>query len=86
MEEVKKENKEQIKYNKKATLGLILSIVSIFGLGLAGLIGFVLGIVALNQIKHTHEKGRGLAIAAIIIGFVWSFGTGILKRLIEAGF
>lgn len=86
MESIKQENKEEIKYNKQAAIGLILSIVSIFGVGLAGLVGFILGIIALNQIKHTHEEGKGLAIAAIIIGFIWSFGTGILKRLIEAGF
>lgn len=69
-------------YNKTAITGLILSIISIFGLGLVGLIGFILGIVALTQIKHTKERGKGLAIAAIIIGVIWSFGTGILKQLI----
>jgi hypothetical protein len=30
--------------------------------------GFVLGIIALSQIKRTNEKGRGLAIAAIVLG------------------
>jgi len=57
---------EEQKYNKPAIIGLVLSIISVFGLGLAGIAGFILGIVALVQIKHTHEKGRGLAIAAII--------------------
>lgn len=76
----------QQKYNKSAIVGIVLSVVSIFGLGLAGLAGFILGIVALVQIKHTKEKGRGIAIAAIIIGFIWSFVIGILRRLIEAGF
>lgn len=74
------------KYNKSAVFGLVLSIVSIFGVGLAGIIGFILGIVALTQIKHTHEKGKGLAIAAIIVGFIWSFVIGIVRRLVEAGF
>ena len=74
------------KYNKISIIGFVLSIISIFGLGLAGLVGFIMGIVGLNQIKHNHEKGKSLAIAAIIIGFVWSFLIGILKRLIEAGF
>jgi len=81
-----KTDSNNLGYNKLAIIGLILSVVSIFGVGLAGLIGFVLGIIALNQIKHTYKKGKGLAIAAIIIGFIWSFGVGILKRLIEAGF
>ena len=74
------------KYNKSAVIGLVLSIISVFGVGLAGIAGFILGIVALTQIKHTHEKGKGLAIAAIIVGFIWSFVIGIVRRLVEAGF
>lgn len=31
-------------------------------------VSLILGIIALNQIKRTHERGRGLAIASIIIG------------------
>jgi len=73
-------------YNKPALIGFALSIIAFFGVGLAGLVGFILGIVALVQIKHTEEKGKGLAIAAIVIGFIWSFVVGILKRLMEAGF
>jgi hypothetical protein len=38
---------------------------------LGGLISLVFGFVALSQIKRTGERGRGLAIAGIIIGFVW---------------
>lgn len=74
------------KYNRLSVIGFILSLVAIFGLGLAGLAGFILGIVSIVQIKHTKEGGKGLAIAAIIIGFIWSFVTGLLKRLIEAGY
>jgi len=74
------------KYNKSAIIGLILSIIAVFGVGLAGIAGFILGIVALTQIKHTQEKGKGLAIAAIIVGFIWSFVVGILRRLVEVGF
>lgn len=77
---------EEPKYNKPAIIGLILSIIAVFGVGLAGIAGFILGIVALVQIKHTHEKGKGLAIAAIIVGFIWSFVIGIVRRLVEAGF
>ncbi|MDO8452214.1 MAG: DUF4190 domain-containing protein [bacterium] len=68
-------------YNKAAIWGLVLSVISIFGVGLAGLIGLILGIVALVQIKHTSERGKGLAIAAIIIGFIWSFVVGIGRQL-----
>lgn len=85
-EEVIKVDGGNQKYNKPAIIGFVLSIISIFGLGLAGIAGFILGIVALAQIKYKHEKGKGLAIAAIIIGFIWSFVIGILRRLVEAGF
>ncbi|WP_166982768.1 DUF4190 domain-containing protein [Paramicrobacterium fandaimingii] len=49
----------------------VLSIVSFVG----SLIGFsiiaaVLGFVSLSQIKKTGEKGRGLALAAVIIGLI----------------
>ena len=74
------------KYNKPAIIGLVLSIIAVFGVGLAGIAGFILGIIALVQIKHSKEKGKGLAIAAIIVGFIWSFGTGILRKLIETGY
>lgn len=84
--ETNPQKQEESKYNKSAVVGLILSIIAIFGVGLAGIAGFILGIVALTQIKHTHEKGKWLAIAAIIVGFIWSFVVGILKRLVGAGF
>jgi len=74
------------KYNKNAIIGFVLSIVSIFGIGLAGIIAFILGIVALTQIKHTSEKGKGLAIAAIVIGLIWGFFVGILRGFVEAGY
>ena len=82
------ENQQGVKskYNKLSIIGFVLSVISIFGIGLAGLVGFILGIVALTQIKHTKERGKGLAIAAIIIGFIWSFVIGILRRLAEAGY
>ena len=80
-EEKKESGQRSGEYNRLAIGGLVLSIISIFGLGLAGLIGLILGIVALVQIKHTGEKGKGIAIAAIIIGFIWSFVVGIGKQL-----
>ena len=82
----KEELKSAGEYNKSAIIGLVLSIISIFGVGLAGIAGFILGIVALVQIKHTKEKGKAVAIIAIIVGLIWSFGVGILKRLLEAGY
>lgn len=36
----------------------------------AWIAGIALGIVALNQIKHTNQDGRALAIAGIVVGVV----------------
>ena len=38
--------------------------------GIGSIVGIVLGIVALNQIKQTREGGHGLAIAGIAVGGV----------------
>jgi peptidyl-prolyl cis-trans isomerase B (cyclophilin B) len=43
----------------------ILALVAAF---VASVVGVVLGVLALGQIRGTDEAGRGLAVAAIIIG------------------
>jgi Domain of unknown function (DUF4190) len=68
------------KTNQMAIASLVASIIGlVFGfflmflcfIGFAPpLIGIVLGVVALNQIKRSGEQGRGFAIAGIIIGGV----------------
>ncbi|AZZ48101.1 DUF4190 domain-containing protein [Rathayibacter rathayi] len=50
------------RYNVLAIVGFIASFF-------VSLVGIVLGFIALSQIKRTGEKGRGLALAAVIIGF-----------------
>lgn len=52
--------------NTTAKVALVASTVSLFGLG--SLVGVALGVVALNQIGLSGEKGRGLACAAIFVG------------------
>jgi len=47
-----------------------LAIVSLVLAFVAPLIGLVLGFVALSQVKRNGEGGRGLALAAVIIGGV----------------
>ena len=47
------------KYNKSAVIGLVLSIISVFGVGLAGIAGFILGIVVLTPTKHNPKKTKG---------------------------
>lgn len=47
-----------------------LAIVAFIVVFLSNLIGLILGIIALVQVNKTGERGRGLAIAAIVIGAV----------------
>jgi hypothetical protein len=49
----------------------VLSIVGFIFAFLFPPVGFILGIIALSQIKKTNEKGRGLAIAAIVLGAIF---------------
>lgn len=58
------------KWNVCAIIGFILAF-------LFALIGLILSIIGLNQIKRTHEKGRGLAIAGIIISIIMMIGGGV---------
>lgn len=51
---------------KTNTLAIIALVASFF----VSIVGIVLGHIALNQIKTTGEGGRGLAIAALVIGYV----------------
>ncbi|MBT2595996.1 DUF4190 domain-containing protein [Arthrobacter sp. ISL-72] len=37
-----------------------------------GVTGVILGFIALNQIKTTGERGRGLAIAALVVGCAYT--------------
>ena len=48
-------------------LGIPLSFVCFVGI-LIPIVGAVLGVVALSQIKRTNQQGRGLAIAGIVVG------------------
>ena len=36
--------------------------------GLGSIVGIVLGVIALNQIKQTGQGGHGLAVAGIAVG------------------
>lgn len=44
-----------------------------FACGIGFLVGPILGMVALGQIKQSGESGRGMAIAGIVVG-----GIGLL--------
>lgn len=46
-----------------------LAIVAFIGSFFIALIGIVCGHIALSQIKRTGERGRGFAIAALVVGY-----------------
>ncbi len=58
-----------------AVLALIFGIIAIVPLGI------VFGIVALTRIPRTHEKGKGLAIAGLILSGLWLVGGGLIVLL-----
>lgn len=57
------DNNNQKNTNIMAILGLIFSFF-------ISIIGLIFSIIALNQIKETHEEGKGLAVAGIVISIV----------------
>ena len=59
------------KWNVLSIVGFVLSIVGF------NIVAIVLGFIGLSQVKKTGERGRGLALAAVIIGFA-SIVLGII--------
>lgn len=69
--------------NRMAVASLLCS--SIGWLFIIGpLLGLIFGFLALNQIKQTGQRGRGLAIAGIVIGAVL-FAIITVSRIRNAG-
>lgn len=60
-----------------------LAIAALISSFIISVLGIVLGHIALNQIKRTGENGRGLAIAALVIGYV-AVGITVLVIIIGA--
>ncbi|GKU78166.1 DUF4190 domain-containing protein [Paenibacillus sp. L3-i20] len=63
------------KTNGKAIAGLVLGICSLvipyIGF-LPGIVGFILSILSLKEIKKSNEQGRGLAIAGLVTSIIGS--------------
>lgn len=68
--------------NAMAVAGFVVACVSVFFnfWGLAGAVGLILSIVGYSQIQRTHEGGRGLAVAGIVIGAIGVF-LGLLSLI-----
>lgn len=62
-----------------------MAIVAFVVVFFASVVGLVLGYVALSQVKRTDERGRGLAIAAVILGWIGSVGALLVAGLLIIG-
>ncbi|GGK69651.1 DUF4190 domain-containing protein [Nocardia camponoti] len=61
--------------NGMAIASLVTSLTGLVTCGLGGIVGLILGFIALNQTKEPgQEAGRGLAIAGVIIGALMTIG------------
>jgi len=72
------------KNNTLAVASLVLGLVQLVGwfIVLPGLVtailAIVFGFVSINQIKRSGERGRGLAIAGVVLGFLGIIIAGLL--------
>lgn len=69
---------QQKKTNSLSVVGLIFAF-------LIPLLGFILSIVSLNQIKKNNEGGKGLAVAGIVLSSIFMFIGLILIFSLAAG-
>ena len=59
-------------------LSIVAFVIVFFGFSL---VSIILGFIGLSQVKKTGERGRGLALWAIVLGFV-SIIIGIIVSII----
>jgi uncharacterized membrane protein len=58
--------------NGMAIASMVLGIVWVYWIG--SILALVFGYVALGQIKHRGQQGRGMALAGVVLGWV-AIGT-----------
>ncbi|KQV06433.1 DUF4190 domain-containing protein [Leifsonia sp. Root112D2] len=73
------ESGELVLQDKTSVLSIVAFVIVFFG----AIPGIILGHVALSQLKKTNEKGWGLAVAALWIGYA---ALGLTVALVTAGF
>jgi len=73
------------KTNVLAIVSLVTSLLGIFTFGLGGLAGVICGHISLSQIKRSSEQGRGMAIAGLVIGYVFVVTLPIIFGAIALG-
>ena len=69
-------------YNSMCILGLVISGISLLlnFFGIVGIAGTIVSVIGMMNCKKSNEKGKGLAIAGIIIG-VFSIFYGVISLL-----
>jgi hypothetical protein len=67
--------------NGKATASLVCSILGWVCLAPLAIVGLVLGVMALREIKRTGQAGHGMALAGTIIGGLFVVAGVILIPL-----
>lgn len=74
--------------NGLAIAGFVISIAGLPLLGfIASILGLVFGIVALSKIKKYDQRGKGFAIAAIVLGGLGVLILGVVvAALLSGGF
>ncbi|MDQ1136536.1 hypothetical protein QE410_001335 [Microbacterium sp. SORGH_AS 1204] len=70
--------------NPLAIVALVSSLVGLFVIPVIGqIVGIITGHISLKQIKTTGERGRGMALSGVLIGYI-SLGLGILLIVFTA--
>jgi len=72
-----------VRFNGLAIAGFVCSIVGIFSYGVGSAVGVILSHFALRQIARDGTRGRGLAIAGLVVGYIW---LGLVAIVIIAAF
>lgn len=79
---------EQVKTDGMAIAGFVTGLVSLFLFGfILGVLGVIFSAIALKRIKREPEsrKGKGLAIAGLILGIVGIIGWTLYLLILLAG-
>lgn len=70
--------------NPLAIVALVSSLVGLFVIPVIGqIVGIITGHISLKQVKTTGERGRGMALSGVLIGYI-SLGLGILLIVLTA--